>query len=113
MDQVLDRLPAGSRVAVLRLRSLGDCVLTTPAITLLKRARPDLDVAVVVEDQFAPLFHGNPAVSRLLKSNAGELMSWHPRLTLNLHGGTRTIPLMLAARSTFRAGFSHFRFQGL
>jgi heptosyltransferase-3 len=113
MDQVLDRLPTGSRVAVLRLRSLGDCVLTTPALALLKRARPDLEIGIVVEDQFAGLFQGNPAVNRILKPRAGDLISFHPRLTLNLHGGTRTIPLMMAARSPFRAGFNHFRLQRL
>jgi heptosyltransferase-3 len=113
MDHVLDRLPAGSRVAVLRLRSLGDCVLTTPALALLKKARPDLEIGIVVEDQFAALFRGNPAISRILKPNAGDLISFHPRLTLNLHGGTRTIPLMMAARSPIRAGFGHFRLQRL
>jgi heptosyltransferase-3 len=113
MDYVLDHLPAGSRVAVLRLRSLGDCVLTTPALALLKQARPDLEIGVVVEDAFAQVFDGNPAVSRVLKPRLAELISWHPHLTLNLHGGTRTIPLMMASRSIYRAGFGHFRFQGL
>ena len=111
MDHVLDRLPSGSRVAVLRLRSLGDCVLTTPALALLKRARPDLELAVVVEDAFAALFGGNPAVDRILKPSAVELVRWRPRLTINLHGGTRSVQLTVAARSRFRAGFGHFRFQ--
>lgn len=111
MDHVLDRLPSGSRVAVLRLRSLGDCVLTTPALALLNRARPDLEIGVVVEDTFRAVFTGHPSVSRLLRPSLAELISWHPSLTLNLHGGTRSIPLLLAARSRFRAGFSHFRFQ--
>jgi heptosyltransferase-3 len=44
MDTVLERLPSGSRVAVIRLRSLGDCVLTTPALELLKGHRPDLKI---------------------------------------------------------------------
>src|SRR2546425_378439 len=52
--RVLHRLPDGARVAVIRLRSLGDCVLTTPALDILKQSRPDLRVAVVVEDRFAP-----------------------------------------------------------
>jgi len=111
MDHVLDRLPSGSRVAVLRLRSLGDCVLTTPAVTLLKRARPDLELAVVVEDAFAAVFTGNPAVDRIFSPRAAELVRWRPVLTLNLHGGTRSISLTVAARSRFRAGFGHFRFQ--
>ena len=49
MAQLLERLPSGSRIAVIRLRSLGDCVLTTPALALLKSYRPDLRVGVVVE----------------------------------------------------------------
>ena len=43
MRNVLERLSPGARVAVVRLRSMGDCVLTTPALALLKQARPDLD----------------------------------------------------------------------
>ena len=48
----MTELPIGCRVAAVRLRSLGDCVLTTPALDILKRARPDLRIAVVVEDRF-------------------------------------------------------------
>ena len=66
MENVLERLPDGARVLVIRLRSLGDCVLTTPALALLKQFRPDLSVAVVVEERFAPLFEGNPDIDRLV-----------------------------------------------
>jgi len=44
MRNVLERLSPGARVAVIRLRSLGDCVLTTPALQLLKQFRPDLAI---------------------------------------------------------------------
>ena len=37
--RVLHRLTDGARVAVIRLRSLGDCVLTTPALDILKQSR--------------------------------------------------------------------------
>ena len=63
---MLQRLPENARVAVIRLRSLGDCVLTTPALSILKNARPDLRIAVAVEPRFAAIFEGNPAVSQLL-----------------------------------------------
>ena len=53
-----------SRIAVIRLRSLGDCVLTTPALALLKHIRPDLTVTVVVEPRFAAVFEGNPGRRR-------------------------------------------------
>lgn len=108
---MLDRLPSGARVAIIRLRSLGDCVLTTPALSLLKQARPDLQVAVVVEDSFAPVFARNPDVDQILAPNAGSLGRFRPHLALNLHGGATSVRLMLAAASGLRAGFGHFRFQ--
>jgi heptosyltransferase-3 len=111
MTNVLDRLPSGARVAIIRLRSLGDCVLTTPALFLLKQARPDLRIAVVVEDCFAPVFAGNPDVDQILSPNAGTLSRFRPQLALNLHGGATSVRLMLAAASGLRAGFGHFRFQ--
>ncbi len=65
MANLLERLPSGSRIAVIRLRSLGDCVLTTPALALLKRYRPDLNITVVVEPRFKSVFEDNPDVARL------------------------------------------------
>ena len=111
MTNVLDRLPFGARVAIIRLRSLGDCVLTTPALSLLKQARPDLQIAVVVEDCFAPVFAGNPDVDHILAPNAGSLGRFRPHLALNVHGGATSVRMMLAAASGLRAGFAHFRFQ--
>jgi heptosyltransferase III len=100
----LDRLGHGSRVAIIRLRSLGDCVLTTPAIQMLKQARPDLQIGVVVEDRFAPIF-GEAA----LGPRAAALRSFGPELCLNLHGGTRSSRLTLLSGARFRAGFDIFR----
>jgi len=113
MENLLERLQPSARVAIVRLRSLGDCVLTTPAIALLKQARPDLRVAVVAEPAFAPLFEGNPDIERILPPRASEIFGWRPRLTVNLHGGRASAWLTLASRAPLRAGFQHFRFQPL
>ena len=107
---VLERLPDGARVAIVRLRSLGDCVLTTPAIDILLQSRPDLKIAVVVEDRFAPVFEGNTSIARILPPSISVLRDWRPELCLNLHGGTRSAGLTAASRARFRAGFAHFRF---
>ncbi|HYL77688.1 MAG TPA: glycosyltransferase family 9 protein [Bryobacteraceae bacterium] len=104
---VLQRLPQGARVAVVRLRSLGDCVLTTPALKLLKRERPDLEIGVVVEQRFAAVFEGNPAVSAILAPELGVIRRWHPALCLNLHGGRPSQLLTLASGAQIRAGFAH------
>src|SRR6266446_779894 len=106
MQTVLERLPDHAHIAVIRLRSLGDCVLTTPALDILKQSRPDLRVAVVVEDRFAPVFEGNDSVAALLPPSIPALREWQPRLCLNLHGGSRSAEHLasaifyLGARST-------------
>lgn len=113
MGSLLETLPQGSRVAIIRLRSLGDCVLTTPAIQLLKRFRPDLEISIVVEDRFRDLFAGNPDIARILPPEIGALRGAHPRLCLNFHGGTRSAWMTACSGARFRAGFGHFRWQSV
>ncbi len=113
MPAVLHTLPPSARVLVIRLRSLGDSVLTTPALRLLKHARPDLRLAVMVEQRFAAVFEGNPDVDAILAPGPGRALTWRPALTLNLHGGPRSAMLSAASMAGYRAGFGHFRFQAL
>jgi ADP-heptose:LPS heptosyltransferase len=108
MNSVLEQLSPGARVAIIRLRSLGDCVLTTPALRLLKAHRSDLEIALVVEDRFRSVFEGNPDVS-ILAPRMSDLVRFHPQLCLNLHGGTRSLALALGSGAPLRAGFGHFR----
>ncbi|HEX5431988.1 MAG TPA: glycosyltransferase family 9 protein [Bryobacteraceae bacterium] len=107
---MLERLPSGSRIAVIRLRSLGDCVLTTPALALLKAYRPDLQLSVVVEDRFRAVFEGNPDIAEILPPKASAIFGWRPRLALNLHGGTRSMALTASSGAGIRAGFAHHRY---
>ena len=106
-SDLIARLPSGSRVAVIRLRSLGDCVLTTPALALLKAHRPDLEIHMVVEPRFAGVFEDNPDVA-----TASEAVP-NVDLILNLHGGTRSMWLTLASGAKYRAGFAHHRYSFL
>ena len=97
------------RVLLIRLRSLGDCVLTTPAIHLLKNAFPRVRIGVVVEDRFAPVFTGNPDIDEVLPPRIRNVAAFRADLCINLHGGTRSIALTAASAATYRAGFAHFR----
>ncbi len=109
MTTTLERVPDGARVAIIRLRSLGDCVLTTPALSLLKSHRPDLDLSVVVEDRFRAVFEGNPDVSSILPPCVRSVRG--AGMCLNLHGGTRSAWLTVASGAPVRAGFGHYRLQ--
>jgi ADP-heptose:LPS heptosyltransferase len=113
MPAALDTLPRGARVLLVRLRSLGDCVLTTPAIHLLKQYRPDLRLAVMVEPRFAELYAGNSDIDAILAPGYRAAWAWRAALTLNLHGGTRSALLTAASGARLRAGFAHYRFQAL
>jgi heptosyltransferase-3 len=109
VESVLACLPPGSKVAVLRLRSLGDCVLTTPALDILKRHRSDLRVAVVVEDRFRAIFEDNPDIDEILPPDLSALRRFHPDLCLDFHGGTRSAWMTLFSGARYRAGFGHYR----
>lgn len=109
MVGLLERLCPGARVAIVRLRSLGDCVLTTPAIRLLKSARPDLSIAVVVEPRFADIYRNHPDIAEVLAPSLPVLRAWNPDLCINFHGGTRSTVLTGGSKAEWRAGFAHFR----
>jgi ADP-heptose:LPS heptosyltransferase len=113
MANFLHELPHSAAVAIIRLRSLGDCVLTTPAIELLHQFRPDLRIGVVVEQRFAAVFEGNPAVRAILAPTVPAVRRWNADLCVNLHGGTRSLSLTISSGARFRAGFSHFRYAGV
>ncbi|MGH9481873.1 MAG: glycosyltransferase family 9 protein, partial [Terriglobales bacterium] len=71
MDNILPALPAGAGVAVIRLRSLGDTLLMTPALRALKAWRPDLRLAVAVEPRFARVLAGNTDIAMVIEVPAG------------------------------------------
>jgi ADP-heptose:LPS heptosyltransferase len=109
MPGLLDALPAGARVLLIRLRSLGDCVLTTPAIRLLHQYRPDLQLGVCVERRFAGVYEGNPAIRAILPPEAAAVRRFRASLAVNLHGGSRSLLLTAASGARWRAGFTHYR----
>jgi heptosyltransferase III len=98
-------------VAIIRLRSLGDCVLTTPALEILKRFRAGLRVAVVVEDRFREIFENHPDVDAILPPRIGALRRFRPQLCVNFHGGRRSAGITALSGAGQRAGFGHYRHQ--
>jgi heptosyltransferase-3 len=90
---------------------MGDCVLTTPALDILKRFRPDLRLAVMVEERFQAIFESNPDVEQILPPKLGAVRGWRPLLCLNFHGGNQSAWMTADSGAKFRAGFAHFRHQ--
>lgn len=109
--EVLERIP---RLLVVRLRSLGDSILTLPLLQSLNLWRSDLELDVLIEAPFTPVFSRHPAVHRMLVS---ESSGWWQRLravaeirrqrysaVLNLHGGTTSQLFVLTSGARLRIG---------
>ncbi len=124
---LLPDLPPGARILIIRLRSIGDIVLLTPALRLVKEWRPDLRLSVVVESRFNELLEGNPAVEEILTPGQGSgwgkftsrfdlIRSLRRRafaICVNLHGGPTSRLLTRWSGARWRVGFAHYRGSGL
>jgi ADP-heptose:LPS heptosyltransferase len=118
---LLAELPDRSRILVIRLRSIGDIVLLTPALHLLKTWRPDLVVSVLVEARFRELLKGNPDVDQILTPGEGPiqiasrlsaalaLRRKELAVCVNLHGGPTSRFLTRLCGAGTKVGFEHFR----
>lgn len=120
-------LPLHARILIIRLRSIGDIVLLTPALRLLQEWRSDLRLSVVVESRFREILEGNPEVAEIL--DPGEDKGWRKTLSrlqavremrkrnfalcVNLHGGPTSTLLTAASGARWRVGFAHFRQRAL
>src|SRR5436305_7785212 len=60
------------RVLVVRLRSIGDTVLATPALDALRRFLPHAQIDIVLEDWVVPVLAGFDAVDNVIKVERGS-----------------------------------------
>jgi heptosyltransferase III len=112
---LLPALPQGAEILIVRLRSLGDLVLETPAIAALHSWRRDLRISVLVEPRFAPVLEGNPAIAELIFSRGlGEtalgLLRRRFPIVFNQHGGPRSAMLTGASGSPLRVGWAGYQY---
>lgn len=111
------------RVLVVRLRSIGDTVLATPALAALRRFLPHAQIDMVLEDWVAPLLVGAPELNRVWavprrNTRARLELAYQLRrakydVAYNLHGGTTATLLMRAAGARRRVGFDTYQYQAL
>lgn len=120
----LPTLPAGARILIVRLRSLGDAVLTTPALRALKQWRPDLRLSILLYPRFAPVLAGNPNLEQVLELDPSGAGGWARVARMvrevrrrsfaacfNLHGGTLSALLTRLSGASHRVGLDGFRFR--
>ncbi len=110
------------RVLVVRLRSIGDTVLTTPSLIALRRFLPEARIDILLEDWVAPVLEGFDAVDNILtigkdaKSRikiARQIRKNKYDVVFNLHGGTTSTFFVRASGAKHRVGFANYRYSFL
>ncbi len=111
------------KVLIIRLRSIGDTVLTTPSLFALRRFLPDTEIHILLEDWVAPVLDGSRLVDRVISiprqsSSARARIARQLRragydVVYNLHGGTTATFLTRASGATHRVGFNHYQYARL
>jgi predicted lipopolysaccharide heptosyltransferase III len=111
------------RVLVVRLRSIGDVVLTTPTLFALRRFLPKAQIDILLEDWVAPVLDGFEHVDNVIAMQRGSAVSRlsvarHLRaerydVVYNLHGGTTATLLTRATGARHRVGFAHYQYKKL
>lgn len=108
------------RVLVIRLRSIGDTVLATPALHALRRFLPEAEIDILLEEWVAPLLDGFEEIDRVITVERGnlqsraraarELRSRRYDVAFNLHGGTTATILTRASGARHRVGYKSYRY---
>lgn len=111
------------RILVVRLRSIGDTVLSTPSLFALKRFLPHASLDILLEDWVAPVLEGFPHVDNVitLRQNstparvrvAQRLRANHYDVVYNLHGGTTATLLTRATGAKHRIGYETYQYARL
>jgi len=110
------------RVLVIRLRSIGDTVLSTPSLFALRRFLPNAQIDVLLEDWVAPLLEGSAIVDNIIEIEKGLLARLGTALRLretrydvvfNLHGGTTSTFLTRFTGARHRVGYSNYQYSSL
>ncbi len=111
------------RVLVIRLRSIGDTVLSTPSLFALKRFLPRVRVDVLVEDWVAPVLDGFEYVDNVIPLRRGstasrarvarQLRGARYDVVYNLHGGTTATLLARATGARHRVGYAAYQYARL
>lgn len=117
MNIPLDKV---KRVLVVRLRSIGDTVLATPSLTALRRALPDAEIDILLEDQIAPVLDDLEGINVITTTRKGsklplirELRRRKYDIAFNLHGGTTSALITFAGGARYRVGYADYQYSFL
>jgi ADP-heptose:LPS heptosyltransferase len=106
-----------SKILLIRLRRIGDVVMTTPAVALLKTHAPSASLTYLVEEPYRRLIEGNPAIDRVIavpaKQSRGDLVRLIRGIRedrfdvlLDFHGGPRASWITMLGGAKLKVGYA-------
>jgi heptosyltransferase-3 len=111
------------KVLLVRLRSIGDTVLSTPSLFALRRFLPEAEIDILVEDWVAPVLDNHPHLDNVVVLERGgftsrarvarQIRSNGYDVVYNLHGGTTATFLTRATGARHRVGFKSYQYAQL
>lgn len=111
------------KVLLVRLRSIGDTVLSTPSLFALRRFLPEAQIDILVEDWVAPVLDNHPHLDNVVVLERGgftsrarvarQIRSTGYDVVYNLHGGTTATFLTRATGARHRVGFENYQYAQL
>jgi len=105
-----------SKILIVRLRRAGDIIMTTPAVTLLRKHFPAAKLAYLVEEPFRRLVEGNPDLDRVIAVSPKppfadfirfirEVRNEAYDILIDLHGGPRASWITFWSGAKVKAGY--------
>ncbi|NLO90443.1 MAG: glycosyltransferase family 9 protein [Elusimicrobia bacterium] len=105
------RMPQASKILVIQLRRIGDALLASPAVKLLRAAYPQAELDFLVEPSAADVLRGNPDISELLVYDKKRPLFWlfeirrrRYDLVIDYMGNPRSGLLAFASGARIKAG---------
>lgn len=104
------------KILLIRLRRIGDIIMTTPSITALKEAFPGAFISYIVEEPYKDLVERNPSLDKVivLKKKQGikdffklirKIQKENYDVVLDFHGGPRASLITLFSGAKLKLGY--------
>ena len=104
------------KILLIRLRRIGDIVLTTPAVTLLRQEFPEAEIDYIVEEPYRDLVEGHPSLDAVIvlprELGARDFLHHLRRIRksrydvlIDFHGGPRAALLTLFSKAGRKFGY--------
>ena len=104
------------KILLIRLRRIGDIIMTTPALSVLREIFPKAHLSYVVEEPYQELAEGNPILSEVLilpqNQSTKDFLRFIRQIqkkkydvVLDFHGGPRASLMTLFSKAKLKIGY--------